>query len=338
MALLSAENQEKAKQFVDRIKSWAASSTQEPLTPEIVAAVEASIDEQDEANKVKIRAALRSLREKTKFQEKNNDSLSPLFEWTHSDLMRQAPKIANEVMEDALKLWKWPPLTPEQKENIKLAIIDRVASGAFAQAMLGGIHGKIDKMQGLVVKFGDSFKWRKIDDISASELQQQADKMTKEFSWTESEKTDGAPKSMEEKITEQVIRMMQDGLWDIQKAHEWVPQPTWYTLLLTHPKALANYKYGMDIPALLQASGDAQGTKEIFKNEIKTKIQKLEAQIIGMEQSKERIFNTIARIPEFASNKLFEMMEWIFKIPIFGKFAAAFLGFDDPKQRSMSSR
>ncbi len=87
----------------------------------------------------------------------------------------------------------------------------------------------------------------------------------------------------------------------------------------------------MDIPALLQASGDAQGTKEIFKNEIKTKIQKLEAQIIGMEQSKERIFNTIARIPEFASNKLFEMMEWIFKIPIFGKFAAAFLGFDDPK-------
>ena len=50
-----------------------------------------------------------------------------------------------------------------------------------------------------------------------------------------------------------------------------------------------------------------------------------------MQATKEKVFDTFARVPEFISNHLFEMLEWIFKIPIFGKFAAAFLGFDDPK-------
>lgn len=319
---LSNLNVDAANRFIEWVKSGTTPPITEPLTPEIASAVRVKMNGLDDANKQKINAALDALKPTIRPVESQENSIASLFEWTHSDLMKQSPKIANEVMEDALKSWKWPSLNPEQKENIKLAIIDRVASGAFAQAMLWGVQRKLQSV---------TDKFSKIDAGNISNISQ-LDDIAKEFSLDDTTKTAGwKSKTMEEKITEQVVKMMQEWLWDIQKAHEWVPQPVWYTLLLAHPKALSSYQYGMDIPTLLQASGDAQGTKDAFKIDIKVKIQKLESQIIGMEQSKEKIFDTIARVPEFASNWLFEMMEWIFKIPIFGKFAAAFLGFDDPK-------
>lgn len=315
--------EQRAQKFIDWVREWSNPSIEQPLTPEIERAIEQKMNNFDEINRAQIRTALDKLKSSTRVAETPSE-ISSLFEWTQSDLMKQAPKIANDVMNDTLQLWKWPTLTSEQKDNIKLAIIDRVASWAFAQAMLWGIQNKFNSLKD---------KFSKIDLKDVSNISQ-IDDITKEFSidsLSSGNEKKSENKTMEEKITEQILSMMQDWLGEIQKAHESVPQPEWYTLLLWHPRALAAYKYGDDIPSLLARSGDAIGTKEAFKAEIKQKIQKLEAQIMGMQATKEKVFDSIARLPEMVSGPLFSMMEWLFKIPIFGKFAAAFLGFDDPK-------
>jgi hypothetical protein len=248
--------------------------------------------------------------------------ISSLFEGTHSDLMKQAPKIANDLMNDTIKNWGWPPLSPEQKENIKLATIDRIASGAFVQMILWWIQ---TKLSGMVEKV------QKIDIKNLNNLNQ-LEELAKEFSPHSSETKDAKePQTLEERITTKMMTMMAEWLGEIQKAHESSPQPSGYTELLKHPKALVHYKYGDDIVALLARSGDAVSTKESLKTDVKSKIQNLESQIMGMQATKEKLLDTFSHMPEFASDHIFQLMAWIFRIPIFGKFAAAFLGFDDPK-------
>ena len=290
-----------------------------PVNPDVLHAAKEKVGSLPDGKRQKVQAQLDILSQQVSIDTPSE--IASLFEGARSSLMQKAPEIANAIMDDEIKKWKWPPITPIQKENIKLAIIDRIASGVFAQVMIGGIQ---QRLQSITEKFS------KIDIKNISNIWQ-IDNIVQDFSvygWKESQAWKS--KSMEEKITEQIVQMMREGLGEMQKAHETNPQPEWYTLLLSHPKALANYSFPEDIPTLLAKSWDPQITKQLFKSEIQKKILGLDAKIVGMQATKEKILDSIARVPDQISGQIFDMMKWIFQIKIFGKFAAAFLWFDNP--------
>ena len=59
--------------------------------------------------------------------------------------MKNAPKLVDALIDPELDKWN-PKLTPLQRENVKLALIDRIVSGAASQALFSGLRSKLDKM------------------------------------------------------------------------------------------------------------------------------------------------------------------------------------------------
>lgn len=89
--------------------------------------------------------------------------------------MKGAPALLDALIDPELATWK-PALTSEQKENIKLATLDRIVSGAASQALFGSMKAKLEKVSEKFTNF--NFK-----DVSLESL----DGITKEFSLTDSD-------------------------------------------------------------------------------------------------------------------------------------------------------
>ena len=315
---------ERAQRFIEWVKAGRNPPTSEPLTPEIAAAVEASMDNQDEANRAKIRDALNALRATAKPPEWNEGSLSSLFEWAQSDLMKWAPKLLDAIIDPQLNEWKSATgvkLTGEQKMNIKLAIIDRIVSGAASEALFGSLKSKLNAV---------SEKFSKVDikNLSLDSL----DSLTKEFSLSGDDEAKGSADSgMEGTIKKQIEKILSETLGQIRGAYETNPQPIGFTDLLMHPKALADYKSGEDIPTLLARSGNASLTRLAYQEGIKQKILSLEWSILSAENTKNKVMDFLTKLPDFAADKLFGAFEWLFKMPIIGDLIATFFGYKSGK-------
>lgn len=262
----------------------------------------------------KIRAALKSLKEEVSTSVPKE--VRSLFSWTQSELMQAAPDIANTIMEERFRSWKWRTLDTEEKTNIKIAIISRISEWEFATKILSRIEGWIAS---LTSGLKDIFKPGKIEELAKSMISG-----SKESSWFN---------SIETKITEEIMKMVDAWLWEIQKAHEMNPEPDGYKELLKHPKALAKYTYGADIMALIQSHGKSPNEKSEIATSIRSKLLKLDERVRGMEKWTESIFDILAKIPEIGSDKIIESLKWLFSIPIFWSFAKGFLwikGNEDP--------
>lgn len=313
----SPEAQQKAGEFIEWVKAGKTPPSSEPLTPEIAKAVEQQMNSQDAENKAKIRQALDALKASAAPTESTEWSLSPLFEWAKSDLMRWAPKLLDAIIDPQLSQWK-PALTPDHRQNIKLATLDRIVSWAASQALFGALKWKLDKV---------SEKFSKIDikNLSLDGI----DSITKELSLTDG--NDSSSGDMHTMIQKQIETILSETLGQIRQAHESNPQPVWYLELLSHPKALAEYKSGEDIPALLSRSGDATLTRLAYREGIKQKILSLESSILSAEVTKNKVMNFLTNIPETGLNMLFDSLKWLFKIPILGDLIAAFFGYNSGK-------
>ena len=150
--------------------------------------------------------------------------------------------------------------------NIKLAIIDRIVSGAASEALFGSLKSKLNAV---------SEKFSKVDikNLSLDSL----DSLTKEFSLSgDDEAKASADSGMEGTIKKQIEKILSETLGQIRGAYETNPQPIGFTDLLMHPKALADYKSGEDIPTLLARSGNASLTRLVYQEGIKQKILSLE--------------------------------------------------------------
>lgn len=252
----------------------------------------------------KVRWALQSLNQE--IRSETPQEVRNLFLWTSSELMQVAPDIANSIIEERLKTWKWPSLTSEQRINIKMAIIARISEGDFLRNILARVDGGISS---LTQWLKDIFSPGKIESLAKDLL-------------TWSKKASGRD-SIEETITVEVTKMVDVWLGEIQKAHESVPPPQLYEELLKDREALSTYTYGADIAKLL---GKNQWNQKAFEERVQKKLQSIDARLTGMEERKESIFDILAKIPEIGSDKIIESIKWLFSIPIFSTFARWFLG------------
>lgn len=129
---------------------------------------------------------------------------------------------------------------------------------------------------------------------------------------------------MESTIKKQIETILSQTLGQIRTAHESNPQPTGFKDLLMHPKALADYKTGEDITALLDRSGNALLMRTAYREGIKDKILSFESSILSAEGEKNKVMDLLAKLPESFSGKLIGSLEWLFKIPLLGDLIAAF--------------
>lgn len=129
---------------------------------------------------------------------------------------------------------------------------------------------------------------------------------------------------MESTIRKQIETILSQTLGQIRTAHESNPQPIGFTDLLMHPKALADYKTGEDIIALLDRSGNALLMRTAYREGIKDKILSFESSILSAEGKKNKVMDLLAKLPESFSGKLIGSLEWLFKIPLLGDLIAAF--------------
>jgi hypothetical protein len=319
MVIKAPSASEQAQKFIDWVKAGKTPPTTEPLTPEIAAAVEATMESQDEVNKEKIRLALDTLKALAKPPESKEWSLAFLFEWAQSDLMKWAPKLIDAIIDPELNAWK-PALTGEQRENIKLALIDRVVSGAVPQAVFGTLRSKFDAVT-------NKFKNIDLKNPSLSSI----DSLTKDLSLSSIAGEVESNLSMVEMVQKHLGETLTNSLAEIRGAYESSPQPTGFSDLLMHPKALADYKAGEDIRALLDRSGNATVIKIAYRETIKQKIRDLESTILSAEWQKDKVMDFLTKLPESFSDKLLGSLDWLMKIPIIGDLIAAFFGYNSGK-------
>ncbi len=258
-------------------------------------------------NRAEVQAALNELR--SWLSSETPKEIRELFAWTQSDLMQAAPDIANTIMEERMKLWKWPPLTAEQKVNIKQAIIARIADGNIVDILLSRVQwGMSTLMSGIK----DIFQKEKIEAMAKSLISGSA--------------TESWPSSIEATITKEVMKMVDIWLSEIQKAHESEPRPNGYEELLRYPQLLAKYSYGNDILTLIGTKEKVPKDREGFLESVKAKLSSMDKRISGMQKDKESIFDILAKLPSMWSDTIFEAMKWLFSIPIFWTFARWFIG------------
>ena len=134
---------------------------------------------------------------------------------------------------------------------------------------------------------------------------------------------------MEGTIKKQIEKVLAETLGQIRGGYEANPQPARFTDLLEHPKALADYKTGEDIGALLARS--ATITPDIYREGIKHKILSLESSIFKAEETKDKVMEFLTKLPDFATDKIFATFEWLFKLPLIGDLIAAFFGYQSGK-------
>jgi hypothetical protein len=290
------------------------------LSPEARAFIGKKAKELGSPEWEEILSAMNELKDlKAEIKESREWSLAFLFEWAKSDLMKWAPKLLDSIIDPTLNEWK-PALTGEQKENIKLAILDRIVSGAIPQAVFGTLKGKLDSISG---------KFQKIDFKNLS--LESIDSLTKELSLSEVWAQVESGLSLMDTVQKHIEDTLVTSLADIRKVHESQPQPAGYTELLGHPKALADYKAWEDIPALLGRSGNALLIRTAYREGIKAKILSLESSIIGAEEKKNKVMDFVAKLPETFSDKIIGSLDWILRIPIIWDLVAAFFGYKSGK-------
>lgn len=319
---------QKAQNFIESVKSGNKPHLVEPLTPEIEEAVKAELWPIDDANRRKILEALAELKKDTLLsRESGEGSLSSLFEWAKSDLMKNAPKLVDALIDPELDTWN-PKLTPLQKENVKLALIDRIVSGAASQALFSGLRGKLDKIG---EKFSTLTKWLGSWSITdqADALGKKADDISKIFDLSSDEPKGSDDGGMEGKIRKQVEEIL---AWSLKMLKEvYVNEPLHRDALFGNPKALADYKPGDAIPALLDRSGNASLMRAGYKETIKAKILALESSILSAESKKNTVMDFLAKTPEFIRDRVFGLLEWLSKIPFLSDILAAFFGYSSGK-------
>jgi hypothetical protein len=322
----SAESPEiAAKNIINSFRTWW--SIPVSISPEVLLATKLQLGYLPESERLNYQNKIDTISQQVSIEPPL--VITNLFEWVESAIMKQVPKIANEVLEDNLKKWKWPPFLPEQKENIKLATIDRIASGRYLQIILDGVISKAALLWWSIWKIGENFTWRELKNIDVDTTVKSIQVLLNNLNWWTQENQ--TVKTLEGKIFEQVTSMMQEWIWHIQQAHESIPQPSWYMELLKNPKALSQYTYWMDIEILLQKSIVTSSSREEFTKWLKMNIQEIDSKTMPLENIKEKVFNALTNTPEIISDQLFEFIGRIFQIPVFGRFTLGFFQLDNIK-------
>lgn len=185
-------------------------------------------------------------------------------------------------------------LTPEQRENIRLAMTDRLLKDPKIQALFNMQIGVVDIL-GSFAKWGAPKTAEGAEKAKETPSTVAAIDQTKMIEKTFAEQLQLATKPLSELLTD--------------KTNKKEPLPT---VLLSNPKAIAEYNGG-EIPTNITEMNPVD--LKAYIASLNGEVRKIDAKILGMEQIKEWGMNFLANAPSF----LVDFFKWLLSFDFIAK-------------------